>query len=389
VKILVLLEDYHFYYTNEASKHFKNKKDASYKDTLNFLLSSKHYQSDSLANAFKAIGHKARIAIPESNPLQLRWSKENKKLLYIFWIITRPIRSIRARFGKNPRIVHNSFQFKILKAQIKEYRPDLVYFYSNIYVKKKQLLELKKYGCLNYLQWSCPIWKEQPDFPYHVFDKIISAAYQIKEYFEERGLKVKYVQQAFDDAIIPSLGSIDLPKKDLIFIGSFSLGHDYRFQVLEYLLQNGINLDIYGLGRENLPEESMVYKLMNEPLYGIEMYNMYRRYKMAIHIHGTGNKSDGINWSRYSGAKRLFEITGVGTMLITSDQENVVDLFEPDREVVTFKNQEDLLNKLKELLSDPKRIEEIARRGQAKTLKLHTFKQRAMEILDSPPVLTK
>ena len=40
-------------------------------------------------------------------------------------------------------------------------------------------------------------------------------------------------------------------------------------------------------------------------------YNTYPKYKMAIHINGTGYRDDGIDWSKYAGAKRLFEINSM------------------------------------------------------------------------------
>jgi spore maturation protein CgeB len=103
---------------------------------------------------------------------------------------------------------------------------------------------------------------------------------------------------------------------------------------------------------------------------------------MALHIHTTGYNNDGINWSKYAGAKRIFEITGVGTLLLTSHQENIKDLFILDDEVVTFHDFEDLLIKIKHLINSPDRIKTIALNGQKKVLHEHTFIQRAQQIIN-------
>lgn len=378
-KILFLLEDYNYFYTNESIKLLKQKK--SYKQTLDDLINRKHYQSDSMANAFKALGHDTRILIPEANPLQLKWLKENNKGLYLKWLLQKPLRSYLSRVKKLYRNSYNTIQVEVLLAQVKEYKPDIIYFYSNIFVTEAQVLELKKHCKKVVLQWTCPIWREHPDFPYWAFDLIITAAIQLKEYFDSKKYKAVYIQQAFDDSIIQRLEPESKEYKgDVIFVGSFSLGHNYRFQVLELLLKNNVDLTIHGMGKEYLPEGSLVRSKMKEPLFGIDMYNEYRKYKMAIHIHTTGNDNDGIDWNKYAGAKRLFEITGTGTLLLTSYQENIKELFEIDQEVITYLTPNDVLQKINFLLRQPEKIKKIARQGMERTIKDHSFKKRALEL---------
>lgn len=383
MKILFLLEDYNYFYTREGENSLKNNKHIKYKKLLGLLLKRKYYQADSMANAFRKLGHHAEIIVPEANPLQKLWLKENNRRLFILWKVHKPIRSIKARILKKHRTSYNAIQFRTLKEQVKTIKPDIIYFYSNIYITKKQLLTLKSLTKKVVLQWSTPLWRQFPHFPYQTFDAIITASPQLQEYFLARNIKTVYVQQSFDDTILELLEpKKDKPEKDLVFIGGFSIGHNYRFETLEFLLKEGVNIDIYGTGKETLPKESLVYKRMKGPLYGIDMYNMYRRYKMALHIHTTGYNNDGINWSKYAGAKRIFEITGVGTLLLTSHQENIKDLFILDDEVVTFHDFEDLLIKIKHLINSPDRIKTIALNGQKKVLHEHTFIQRAQQIIN-------
>lgn len=380
-KILFLLEDYNYFYTRESDKLFKSDSQLTYTETLQELIKRKHYQSDSMAMAFQGMGHDTKIIVPEANPLQLKWAKENNRLLHYKWLAQKPLRSYRSRIKKQFRTSYNTIQFEVLKCQVIEYKPDIIYVYSNIYFTEAQINLLKALVKKVVLQWTCPIWREQPDFPYQAFDMIITAAIQLKEYFDSKKYKTAYIQQAFDDAIIKQLESKPSAYKgDVIFIGGFSLGHNYRFEVLEHLLKNKIDLTIHGMGKELLPEGSLVREQMKNPLFGIEMYNEYRKYKMAIHIHTTGNENDGIDWNKYAGAKRLFEITGSGTLLLTSDQENVNELFKINTEVVTFKNADDLLKKILILLSDPGKTEEIARLGMERTIRDHSFKKRAEEL---------
>ena len=61
------------------------------------------------------------------------------------------------------------------------------------------------------------------------------------------------------------------------------------------------------------------------------------------------------------------------------------DFFEPDYEVVTYDYPEECLEKINFLRENPIERDKIAERGQARTLRDHTFEQRGkvlMEILN-------
>lgn len=381
-RILFLLEDYNCFYTREAKKLIKENKSLTYKQILKKLISRKYYQSNSMAVAFHKLGFETDIVVPEANSLQIKWIKEHHYWLYIKWILQSPIRSYKARVLKQYRHSYNSIQFQVLLKQAILFKPTIIYFYSNIFITEDQIAQLKKVAKKLVLQWTCPIWDQKMKFPYHAFDLIITAALQLKDYFESKKIKTLYLQQAFDENILTEINKLKNNNKlDVIFIGNFSLGHNYRFEVLEYLLQNNINLKIFGKA-VNLPENSLVAKYIKPPLFGIDMYNEYSNYKMAIHIHGTGVENDGIDWNKYAGAKRLFEITGSGTMLITSHQENVKDLFKVGEEIVTFTTKEDLLEKVTKYLSDNVLCNSIAAKGKERTLKDHTFLVRAKQLKD-------
>ena len=75
MKFAILIEDYNLFYTNylESNIALNNK---SYNQKLNYLLSKKYYQADSLAQALIKLGHDAEVIIPACNPLQLSWQKK-------------------------------------------------------------------------------------------------------------------------------------------------------------------------------------------------------------------------------------------------------------------------------------------------------------------------
>ncbi len=376
-RIVFLLEDYNLFYSKQTEELLKNKS-STYETVLADLISKKYYQSDSMAQALTQLGYQAFVIVPEANPLQLQWANENATLTYYKWLFQKPVRSFKSRILKQHRNSYNSIQFDVLFKQLKQINPDVIYFYSNIFITASQLLKLKTIAKKVILQWTCPVWK---NYPYQHFDFIITAAIQLREYFNSKRIKCYYLQQAFDDALQNQLKSTNTnTQSDVVFIGNFSLGHILRYETLEYVLQQGINLDIYGSGKNYVPEHSKVNKLLKPGLFGLEMYQRYQHSKMAIHIHTTGIENDGINWNKFAGAKRLFEITGAGTLLLTSHQDNIKDLFEIDQEVVTFKTKEELVQKIKYYLAHPQEAAHIAKAGQQRTLVHHSFRARAKEL---------
>ncbi len=91
---------------------------------------------------------------------------------------------------------------------------------------------------------------------------------------------------------------------------------------------------------------------------------------MCFNIHGEIAKG-------CAGNLRLFEATGVGTCLITDWKRNLSELFEPEKEVITYKTKEECIEKIKWLLMNPLETQKIAKAGQARTLKDHTTENRA------------
>jgi spore maturation protein CgeB len=387
-KIVFLLEDYNEFYTKETNKLLHSSEKNSYDYILSELLAKKFYQSNSMANAFKRLGFDTSIIIPESYPIQLLWAKENFKKGFFRWKLRKLIRSYIARMTKNYRIAFNNDCFFILNEQLKRIKPDIVYVYSDVRLFDHQLLEIKKLGCRLVLQWTTPLnfdtYKGKLIFPYNSFDLITTASMPLRDYFLKIGVQSIYLQQAFDIEVLDKVDKTNIEcLGDVVFIGSFTLGHSYRFEILEFLLQNGVDLTIYGFGSKDLLDGSLVSSRIKPPKFGIEMYEVLMKYKIALHIPTIGKENDEIDWNNFASAKRIFEVTGVGTTLITTNQQNLTLLFKVDEDIITFDSKEELLCKISKLLGDDEWRNIVGLNGQRTTLKHHTFENRTKEILDN------
>jgi spore maturation protein CgeB len=112
---------------------------------------------------------------------------------------------------------------------------------------------------------------------------------------------------------------------------------------------------------------------MRPAFYGLRMLAAMRTSAVSLNIQPETNVHGGMNM-------RLFEGTGVGTCLLTDHKEDLSECFEPDREIVTYRNPEECREKAQWLLAHPKEREEIAAAGQRRCMRDHTRDMRAVEL---------
>jgi spore maturation protein CgeB len=82
----------------------------------------------------------------------------------------------------------------------------------------------------------------------------------------------------------------------------------------------------------------------------------------------------------YAGNMRIFEVTGVGSCLLTDNKKNIGELFETDKEILVYNSTEDCLEKIKWLSDHEEERKKIADEGHWKTLKYHTVENRCKQI---------
>jgi spore maturation protein CgeB len=69
----------------------------------------------------------------------------------------------------------------------------------------------------------------------------------------------------------------------------------------------------------------------------------------------------------------LFEVTGVGTLLLTDNKKDTKDFFRTGEEIITYTDEVDCLNKIRYYLAHEDGCISIAKAGQRRTLSNHTF----------------
>jgi len=84
---------------------------------------------------------------------------------------------------------------------------------------------------------------------------------------------------------------------------------------------------------------------------------------------------------------REFEAPMSGALYFTGYTEELAEMFEPGKEVVVYRNQHELLDKVRYYLAHPKEAERVRQAGRARALKDHTYQRRFQQLftaLDLP-----
>lgn len=308
---------------------------------------------------------------------------------------------------------------ELVAYQIKKLAPDVIWLDDISFIDEKWISHLKEeVPSLKVVTGHlCAPYHEENIKNIRALDFIITCTPCIKREFESHGIKVHLLYHAFDTNILKEItGPNDYEENELVFTGSLYTGgpfHRTRIEYIEKLLKSDLPLKLYG----NIDTDKKVYSKMAAyysismlkgigaqkvidrvaflkkyeaygankvnmysaklkanllpPVYGIEQFKVLAKAKLCFNLHIDMAKS-------CAGNARMFEATGAGACLVTDWKENLPDLFEPEKEVVTYRSADDCIEKIKWLLNNPNEIKKIAEAGQRRTLKDHTVEKRTI-----------
>lgn len=309
--------------------------------------------------------------------------------------------------------------------QLVKFQPDVVWVDDFNLINEEWISSFKKRLPNNKLLIGhiCAPYGPSIEKKFSHFDIIFSCIPCMVEELRGKGYKSHLLYHSFDSDILEKLKTAELknfPPSQLLFSGSLYSGagfHNTRVEYLESFIQRGFPLTLYG----NLESASkikskklfraairliktfglgfLIQKISflkskeaygdspvtgyskslrnasHPPVFGLSLFKLMQNADITFNIHGdiAGNCAGNI---------RMFEVTGAGSCLLTDEKENINDLFEPGKEIVTYTGLQDCLEKIQWLLSHPMECKQIAQAGQQRTLRDHTVKVRA-ELLNT------
>jgi spore maturation protein CgeB len=403
----------------------------SYDDQLRKLFQTSPMLSDALTQSFRNLGQEAFELVFDFEVLQKQWAKENgiqysmdnwkfdimlsqisvwkPDVIYFQGTeLARPgIFASKHKSSNLPEILKNNFPFLRLIVMFSGYpcgeervkgvdilfagSPSLVTLYRKMGMDPNLLYHSFDESIINKLN----IHDKQFEFTFAGSSRAPESRYwALKQLMEETNLEMwlsedkqdykKPTRSSYCKGMIKSfvMNSLSVLNTDTLYKCSDSkyLRQRWRSVIAEKIFDTHF---AEGLSSRKVQMRSLPIQSMKEyypdrchaPVMGMDMYNILYQSKVTFNKHADAARG-GV------GNIRLFEATGVGTCLLTDKGNNMVDLFEEDREVVTYASVDEAVEKVKYLLGNREVAEEIAKAGQNRTLKDHTVKARCRLIDD-------
>jgi spore maturation protein CgeB len=312
----------------------------------------------------------------------------------------------------------------IVLAQIEEFQPEILFIDDYSTFSRRWITDLRQVcpSIRLVLGW-CGAPFHAPSV-FQAYDVVLSCIPELVERFRAMGHKSFHLNHAFEPRLLDRL-TTEPQDIEFSFIGSINRGkgsHSRREELLldlakqlpikiytpnvdrslleeiKTLARGTLFLTMEVLRKAGIPNAKLTrlpkigkaaswsYRplcainprlrpLVKPAVFGLEMYLVLKRSKLTFNNHIDISVNSASN-------KRLFEATGVGTCLLTDWKDNLAELFEPGKEVVTYSSAAECLEKARWLLGHTAERQAIARAGQARTLRDHTFAQRAAQLDD-------
>ena len=323
--------------------------------------------ADFYSTHLRELGHEAWDVIANCEPMQKQWAREHGLAC------GRDTRwRLRLRGGLLPwpaRERNRRWLYDILEAQLRAYRPDVFYCMAIETLGSDFVRRAKQYCRLAIGQHAAPL----PAHDIAAYDLMLSSLPNLVDHFRRQGLRSEFLRLAFEPRVLQHLGN-GSPRHDVVFVGGLGGPHERGTQMLEQLARRHA-VRVWGYGRERLNADSPLRAVCQPPLWGLEMYRELRAARIVFnrHIDIAAN---------YANNMRLYEATGVGTLLLTDRKDNLAELFEPGGEVIAYGSPEECVELAGHYLAHHDEREDLARAGQARTLREHTWPHRLRELVD-------
>lgn len=364
MRFLILNTDYPSF-LRQLYKNSPGLRECSFDDQMAARNATFFGLADGYSAALRERAHWAQDVHVNNEHMQGVWAREHKMPS------PAPRRRLepRLRRGFIPWIGWSqdaSWQVDVLRAQIEHLQPDVIFSQDINWMAPTELRRLAGRRLLLGQHAAPPFVAAD----YSAYDLIFSSWPPTLERLHREGARCEPLRLGFDPRVLPAVGS---PPRDLAltFVGSLGDLHGLRVSFLEELCRALPQLSVWAPDAHHLDRRSPLRARCQGAAFGIDMYRILARSQVTLNHHGFA--------APHANNMRLYEATGVGTVLLTDAQPDLGELFVPGEEVLTYTNVRDCAESIAHL-NEESRLR-IATAGQQRTLSDHAWSQRVDEIL--------
>lgn len=280
---------------------------------------------------------------------------------------SKHIKRFKGMLADKIRPVNDRRRLNILKDYIDAFRPDVILVREQIGIPSEFWGSFSSKSLLvSRLAAPMPRSWSPADF-----DLILTSTDVYKKFFELNNIPSQINSNGFDDRVLAELRN-EGKKYDTSFVGG--LGDKFwraRTSCFRYIASHS-DVKWWGYNEEIFDKSDPVRQSHQGILAGLEMLQKYRDSKIVFNDYGEIADGTAVN-------QRIFEVLGVGSLLLTREAENLKKTF-PNDLFATFKDERDCLDKINYFLKNEKEREEIASAGQAHVLKNYSYRNIAVDL---------
>lgn len=369
------------FYPNYLENYYKDspeKTNHSFCDQVQALLGEGFLFGDAWKYYLESTGHyEVMEVVFNAEPAQKQWAKEH-----------------------GIRHSEESWKEEILAAQLADFKPDI--WFDMSWITPQQRLQLRQeHPSIRYVIGYDGAMNHFPD-RLAGCDAVLSCVKESAAFYTGAGMKGYWLPWGFDPRIGAKLKPAVL-RTECIFCGGMDLnskwGHfgrvelldrlrrDFKLEIcirdlneyaaVERVLLSSIRHRNYATAWKILRFYPLLFRLRSintGSCYGLAMYQRLAEAKVALNRH-----ADAANTAANI---RLFETTGVGTCLLTDWKDDLPEVFEPNKEVVTFRSNEECAEKLRYLLDHDNVRRSIAAAGQKRCFRDHNIGHHILAFAD-------
>jgi spore maturation protein CgeB len=295
--------------------------------------------------------YQSQLIIANCPQLQVKWCEENKVVIQYpeKWIYEVTLRQIEAI---QPDILYLSdpinFDAQFLRAL--SWKPTLV-------------VGWRAASIANGTNWSG-------------FDLLLSHLRVCRETALQIGAKsAAHFFPGVPESILKAIE--DEPKKyDVVFTGQWTREHAARNEFLTHAVETVVNrnakLGLFLAAQYPQEVPQLLQKNNQGERWGVQMHRALKSGRIILNAEIDIARGE-------AGNMRLFEATSAGSFLLTQHQSNIERYFKPGYEVETFKDKNELAEKINYYLDHSEEREAIAKRGYERCVGEYNMHNRVRE----------
>lgn len=288
-----------------------------------------------LAPYLGSLGHEVKWVVGNCAAAQLAWAKQHG-----------------VRITSERTWVHD-----IVRAQIEAFNPDVLYTTDSMVFDSRFMKSLAVRPKL-VIGWQASDIPAETDWS--DFDLILSPLQDLRKAALSVGAKAaEHFLPGFPQWAYDQVRGI-APAHDVVFCGQWTQGqHAKRNEYWAQIARDSqvaprYSCAFYLSGQQQMAPED-VRRLSRPATYGLEMFRAIRQGRIgwdarATHRHYKNGSVQDIG-GRETANMRIFEVTGCGAFLLTEHYDNLADYFEIGKEIETFRDARELLEKVRYYLA--------------------------------------